>query len=414
MTGAAPAIRTEGLGKRYRVGGRTRHLRSLRDVLGDVIANPFGVLHPRRGKYDSWVLRDLTVSISAGEVVGIIGRNGAGKTTLLKLLARITEPSAGWAEIRGRTGALLEVGTGFHLDLTGRENVYLSGAILGLRHAEIRRRFDAIVAFAEVEAYLDTPVKHYSSGMHMRLAFAVAAHLDPEILIVDEVLAVGDAAFQRKCLRRMGEVSSEGRTVLFVSHNMVAIQSLCSRVLWIDQGRLAADGAPRTVVGAYLEQLSVPVLEERWEDPASAPGAASVRLARVAVAAPAAFPPGPLTVRTPLRLEIEFWNTLRGAPLTFCIRLDNREGICAFSSFSPPREYPIARCRVTCVVPGDLLNDGTYRVTISALRDASVTLFRREDALTFEVHDVEREAAWFGAWDGVVRPRLSWVTEPAE
>ncbi|HVA84569.1 MAG TPA: ABC transporter ATP-binding protein, partial [Candidatus Binataceae bacterium] len=204
------------------------------------------------GERHVWALRDVSFDVMPGEVLGLIGRNGAGKSTLLKLLSRITEPSAGRAEIYGRVGSLLEVGTGFHAELTGRENIYLSGAILGMRRAEIQRKFDEIVAFAEVEKFVDTPVKHYSSGMHVRLGFAVAAHLEPEILLVDEVLAVGDAAFQKKCLGKMGDVARAGRTIIFVSHNMAAIESLCSSCLLIGAGRLEAEGEPAQIVMRYM------------------------------------------------------------------------------------------------------------------------------------------------------------------
>lgn len=241
------AIRVENLGKRYRLGARERY-KALRDVL----ANPFRRTPPAE---TIWALRNVSFEIKAGEVVGIIGRNGAGKSTLLKILAQITEPTEGWAEIRGRVGSLLEVGTGFHPELTGRENIYLNGAILGMRKTEIDRKFDEIVAFAEVEKFIDTPVKHYSSGMQMRLAFAVAAHLEPEILLVDEVLAVGDASFQKKCLGKMEVVAKQGRTVLFVSHNMGAVSGLCRRALLLERGNVAVEGATASVIETYLRQL---------------------------------------------------------------------------------------------------------------------------------------------------------------
>ena len=270
-----PVIRVENLGKRYRLG-QLEPYRTLRDKIsravrapsrsaspvqsGNVSSGP----NPESGRY-VWALRNVSLKINAGEVVGFIGRNGAGKTTLLKILSRITEPTEGRAEIRGRVGSLLEVGTGFHPELTGRENVYLNGAVLGMRKTEIDRKFDEIVAFAELERFMETPVKRYSSGMYVRLAFAVAAHLEPEILLVDEVLAVGDASFQEKCLGKMNEVAREGRTVLFVSHNMVAIQNLCQRCLLLDQGGLVASGDTTHVISKYLEgiqtRLGVPVSE---------------------------------------------------------------------------------------------------------------------------------------------------------
>jgi len=249
-----PVIHVEGLGKRYRVGERERYL-ALRDVLTRALKAPFG-RRARSVPDDLWALRDVSFDVKQGEVVGLIGRNGAGKTTLLKILARITRPTTGFADIRGRVGSLLEVGTGFHPELTGRENVYLSGAILGMSKREMGRKFDVIVAFAGVERFIDTPLKHYSSGMQTRLAFAVAAHLEPEILLVDEVLAVGDLQFQKKCLGKMQEVSDTGRTIVFVSHQMNQIRRLCRRVLWVDGGRIRESGATAPVIGKYESAMA--------------------------------------------------------------------------------------------------------------------------------------------------------------
>jgi lipopolysaccharide transport system ATP-binding protein len=245
-------IHVEGLGKRYRVGERERYF-ALRDVISRALRAPFQRNAAPASVDYLWALRDTSLDVKQGEVVGLVGRNGAGKTTLLKLLSRITRPTAGFAEIHGRVGSLLEVGTGFHPELTGRENVYLSGAILGMKKAEIVKKFDEIVAFAEVERFLDTPLKHYSTGMQMRLAFAVAAHLEPEILLVDEVLAVGDIEFQKKCLGKMQGISKSGRTIVFVSHQMNQIRRLCQRVIWIDAGQLRLDGSTSSVVSAYEE-----------------------------------------------------------------------------------------------------------------------------------------------------------------
>ena len=257
-------IRINDLGKQYRIGGQPNEFRTLRDSLTDAFAAPFrrarglfrGQAYGAADMHETiWALKDVSLEIKRGEVVGIIGRNGAGKTTLLKILSRITEPTEGYAEIRGRVGSLLEVGTGFHPELTGRENIYLNGAILGMKKAEIERKFDEIVEFAEIEKFIDTPVKHYSSGMYVRLAFAVAAHLEPEILLVDEVLAVGDAAFQKKCIGKMGDVARENRTVLFISHNMAAVTSLCSKSLLLDGGRLVEMGETTEVVHSYQSTL---------------------------------------------------------------------------------------------------------------------------------------------------------------
>ncbi|HDZ22368.1 hypothetical protein LCGC14_0204170 [marine sediment metagenome] len=244
-----PMIRVEGLGKRYRIGHKRPTADGLRHVIADAVTRPF---RRRIELEDLWALRDVTFDVAEGEVLGVIGRNGAGKSTLLKVLSRITPPTEGVARLRGRVGSLLEVGTGFHPELTGRENVYLNGAILGMRRREIAVRFDEIVAFAEIEKFLDMPVKRYSSGMYVRLAFAIAAHLQPEILLVDEVLAVGDVRFQKKCLGKMGEVARGGRTVLFVSHNMSAVRLLCDRAVWLEGGRAAHLGEAGATVDAYL------------------------------------------------------------------------------------------------------------------------------------------------------------------
>jgi lipopolysaccharide transport system ATP-binding protein len=253
------AIRVHGLGKRYQIGADRRPYRTLRETITDTVMGPLRRLRaglsadpPADGERAFWALKDVSFEVNRGEVVGIIGRNGAGKSTLLKILSRITEPTEGEVEIAGRVRSLLEVGTGFHPELTGRDNVYLNGAILGMKRTEIDRKFDEIVAFSEIAKFLDTPVKYYSSGMYTRLAFAVAAHLEPEILIVDEVLAVGDLAFQKRCLGKMGDVANEGRTVLFVSHNMAAVNRLCSRGIWLHEGRVQRSGTMTQVVAGYL------------------------------------------------------------------------------------------------------------------------------------------------------------------
>jgi lipopolysaccharide transport system ATP-binding protein len=251
--------RVENLGKQFRIGGPQARYKTLRETLSGVATAPLRRIRSiGRGRYSGgsdnifWALRDVSFEVQTGQVIGIIGRNGAGKSTLLKILSRITEPTEGYAELRGRVGTLLEVGTGFHPELTGRENIYLNGAILGMRRVETDRKFDEIVAFAEVERFIDTPVKHYSSGMYLRLAFAVAAHLDPEILVIDEVLAVGDTQFQKKCLGKMEEVAKQGRTVLFVSHNMQAVRQMCERVILLQQGQISYSGGPAQAIAQYF------------------------------------------------------------------------------------------------------------------------------------------------------------------
>jgi homopolymeric O-antigen transport system ATP-binding protein len=251
-----PIIQARNLGKQYRVGNANP---SLRAAIVKTFKSPFKRNGSGNGNAQTdllWALRDVSFEVQPGEVVGLVGRNGAGKSTLLKILSRIIKPTTGEVDVYGRVGSLLEIGTGFHPDLTGRENVYLNGAIIGMKRAEIKRKFDEIVAFAEVERFLDTPVRYYSSGMYLRLAFAVAGHFEPEILMLDEVLAVGDAAFQRKCLNKMKQISSEGRTVLFVSHNLSSIQELCSRALLVEAGQLIEDGSTYDVSVKYLNMVS--------------------------------------------------------------------------------------------------------------------------------------------------------------
>lgn len=348
----------------------------------------------------------VNFEVSRGEILGIVGRNGAGKSTLLKVLSRITAPTAGRARLRGRVASLLEVGTGFHPEFTGRENIFLNGAILGMTKAEIRRKLDEIVAFGEVEAFLDTPVKRYSSGMYVRLAFAVAAHLEPEILIVDEVLAVGDAGFQKKCLGKMGQVGREGRTVLFVSHNMTALQSLCERAIWLDSGRVRADGPAVEIVADYLSQSAPQAVEQCWEEPASAPGNDKVRMRLARVVAGG----GDFSVASPLRLEFEFWNLVPAANLNFSLHLATLEGVRILNTASSPIGCGDGLVRGVCHIPGDFLNDDVYRVSLMVVEDTSVPIYRHDDILVFGLHDIERSGNWFGKWPGIIRPHFRWET----
>jgi lipopolysaccharide transport system ATP-binding protein len=413
----AAAIRCEGLGKRYRIGERAPY-RTLRDAIANAVS---GAARWRAAAATPppatiWALRNVSFEVSPGEVVGVIGRNGAGKSTLLKILSRITRPTEGRARIRGRVDALLEVGTGFHPELTGRENIFLNGAILGMTREQIRRRFDAIAAFAEVERFLDTPVKRYSSGMYMRLAFAVAAHLEPDILIIDEVLAVGDAAFQKKCLGKIDEVARGGRTALFVSHNMVAVQSLCERAIWLDEGRIMAAGPTGEVVRRYLQSSSAAVREQTWEDSRTAPGNEKVRLHRVAATVDEGGVGDTITVRTPIALEFEFWNLEPGACLGVGAHLYDEDGVMVFESSGPgERPLPVGRYRSVCRIPGDLLNDGKHSVVVNVIEDESRLVYRLDHALVFDVHDVaDLRGSWFGRWMGVVRPNLQWTIELVE
>lgn len=419
------AIRVRELGKQYQIGGARTRYRTFRETLTEALAAPIkraaralggrGIGSGSEAEH-IWALRDVSFEVRRGEVVGVVGRNGAGKSTLLKVLSRITEPTEGRAVVLGRVGSLLEVGTGFHPELTGRENVYLNGAILGMRRAEINRKLVEIVRFAEVEKFLDTPIKHYSSGMYLRLAFAVAAHLEPEILLIDEVLAVGDAAFQKKCLGKIGTVAREGRTVLFVSHNMTALRGLCQRGLWIEDGRISADGDIETVVASYLHTMDTSCTERSWPDPDEAPGNHHIRVRRVQVRAESSDNPQ-LSVSASFVIEVTFWNLHPGARLNLSLLVHNQEGICAFSSITDTdpnwhgAEFPAGLFRSACQVPEWLLNAGFYRASVLFVKDSGHILFRYDDALTFEIWDTpEGRAGWMGAWPGVVRPRLRWTT----
>ena len=420
-------ITVDNLSKQYQIGVRQRAAyETLRDAIAQATRSPLRVLRrsqPADGNQFFWALKDLTFKVAPGETVGVIGNNGAGKSTLLKILSRITEPTTGRVELYGRVGSLLEVGTGFHAELTGRENVFLNGAILGMRRAEIARKFDEIVAFSEVERFIDTPVKFYSSGMYMRLAFSVAAHLEPEILIVDEVLAVGDANFQKKCLNRMGQVAQEGSTVLFVSHNLTAVQSLCRRAIWLKAGKVEDDGEPQRVVARYLQTTISTANERVWEDRETAPGNDKVKLHRARVRRLDHNELDPITVRTPLVIEIDFWNLAAGACLNLSLVLYNEEGVALFNT-GPTNEnepiwhgkqFPEGLFRSSCVIPADLLNDGTHRVQLYVVQDQSTNLFRLDDILVFEVLEApERRAGWFGKVVGAVRPLLEWKTELVE
>jgi lipopolysaccharide transport system ATP-binding protein len=410
-----PVITVEKLSKQYRIDAPRVSPTGAAGAAG-----PLGRLarrlRPAKTTEILWALRDVNLQIGSGEVVGFIGLNGAGKSTLLKILSRITEPTEGRATILGRVGTLLEVGTGFHPELTGRENIYLSGAILGMKRVEIAGKFDEIVAFSEVERFLDTPVKRYSSGMYVRLAFAVAAHLEPEILLVDEVLAVGDMVFQRKCLGAMSDVARKGRTVLFVSHNMIAVQNLCKRVIWLDKGRLMQDGPSADVVGHYLSASFTPRTEQVWNTPQDAPGNDKVRLRRVAVRAHSADTL--ISASRPVDVEVEYWNLVPDARLHVSLQLINEQQIVAFATSSNETDpvtrdqpLPVGLLRSVCRIPGHLLNTGAHRVLLGILLNGQKILLRIDDALTFDVVETEtRAGAWYGREAGAVRPRLPWRT----
>jgi lipopolysaccharide transport system ATP-binding protein len=408
-------IEVEGIGKLYQLGARERY-ETLRDKITRAVTAPFRIGRGRKDDVESsgnffWALRNVSFDVHDGDVVGIIGRNGAGKSTLLKVLSRITQPTVGRARVRGRIASLLEVGTGFHPELTGRENIFLNGAILGMKRAEIRGKFDEIVEFAEITRFIDTPVKRYSSGMYMRLAFAVAAHLEPEILVIDEVLAVGDAAFQKKCLGKMRDVARTGRTVLFVSHNMTAMRNLCNRVVWLKNGEVNEIGEGGAVIANYLKSATATVSRQVWHMPETAPGNDHVRLHMVSAEA-ADDPGGDVTVATPVRLEVYYWNKKPGVTLNVAVEVYNIEEVCLFSSFNIPEEMPAGLIRATCEIPSNLLNDSVYQFRILIVRDANTIVFKHE-GVTLEVHDIERTVPYYGKWTGALRPQLSWTSEMA-
>jgi lipopolysaccharide transport system ATP-binding protein len=420
------AIHVQHLSKQYRIGKLLNGYSTLRETLTETLSLPLrwagDLLNGRTGKDGNpqdviLALNDVSFRVKPGEVVGIIGRNGAGKSTLLKILSQITEPSDGIAEIEGRVASLLEVGTGFHPELTGRENLYLNGAILGMTAAEIERKFHEIVAFAGVEKFIDTPVKHYSSGMCVRLAFAVAAHLEPEIMIIDEVLAVGDAVFQKKCLWKMEGVAKQGRTVLFVSHNMLAVQSLCHRVIWLHDGRIVQDGRPAEVISQYLKMSASALTEQVWTDMRTAPGNEKVRLRKIVAQGLDPSEPQQIAMEKPFTIQIEFWNRCPSAVLHVTLHLYTEQGVLAFSTGSgqcaalEDSHLPAGLFRSVCQVPANLLNSGVHRVVLLIVENRSTVIYRHEDALSFEVLEVgKRQLGWQGREPGVVRPFLEWTT----
>jgi len=425
-----PIIRAEALTKQYRVGERGSSFATLRDLIAEASIAPYRRLRRAAGNGNRseqyvWALRDVSFEVRPGEVVGIIGKNGAGKSTLLKVLSRITEPTSGIVQLYGRVASLLEVGTGFHPELTGRENIMMNGAILGMQRSEINRKFDEIVAFAEIERFIDTPIKWYSSGMYMRLAFAVAAHLEPEILIVDEVLAVGDISFQKKCLNKMESVSRGGRTVLFVSHNMQAILRLCPRAMILDEGRVKLDGPAHEVTSFYLGDNSATPAAREWPKPEEAPGDATVRLRGARVKDSSGHISGVIDVRDPVTVEIEYDVLQPGRRLSGGIICYNEEGVCLFSAadLSPQSIYSqdvnFTGRRVTaCKIPDNLMPEGKFMISVGiyAILDAKAHI-RTDEILAFRVVDtVEGDSArgvYTGPVMGVMRPRLEWETWPA-
>ncbi len=424
-----PIIKVEGISKQYQIGSREAAYSTVREALTTSVRSSLAALrgqarNDRSGTETIWALSDVSFNVEPGEVVGIIGRNGAGKSTLLKILSRITEPTAGKIEVYGRIGSLLEVGTGFHPELTGRENIYLNGSILGMARAEVDAKFDDIVAFAEIEKFLDTPVKRYSSGMYVRLAFAVAAHMQPEILIIDEVLAVGDAGFQKKCLDKMEAEGKSGRAVLFVSHNMPAITRLCTRAILLDEGRLIADGPVHKIVSTYLRAGMGTTAAREWQDIKHCPGNEIVRLRAVRVRTEDGGISESVDIRCPVGIEMEFEVLRSGHILTPNYHFFNDEGVCAFLAGDQDPKWrqtprPAGRYISTAWIPGNLLAEGSLIVgaAVSTMNPVQTHFFEREAVAFHVVDSLDGDSArgeYAGHFPGVVRPMLRWTTQFTE
>ncbi len=429
------AVKVDNVSKVYRIGVESTRDDSMTKGLANFIRSPLSNYRKYRSLYSFsdhemsneysgedilWALRDVSFNVRPGEVVGIIGVNGAGKSTLLKVISRITPPTAGHITIRGRVSSLLEVGTGFHPELTGRENVYLNGTILGMRKVEVDSKFDEIVDFSGVEKFLDTPVKRYSSGMRVRLAFAVAAHLEPEILIVDEVLAVGDAAFQKKCLNKMEDVGKEGRTVLFVSHNMAAVTRLCQRGILLSAGKVIDDGDAHGIVTSYLTSGLGTSAAREWPDINDTPGDDSVRLRGVRIVNTDGDVSEGFDIRKPIGLQVEFEVLNSESPLMPYFRLANDEGVVIFSTIDQDfRTHVEPRAPGSYVstawIPGNFLAEGTVYVTVAMRTEArSYKPFILADVIAFNVIDTmeggSARGEWAGGLNGAVRPKLEWTT----
>ena len=409
-------IKVENIGKQYRLGqvgtGTLSHdlnrfwhrMRGKDDPYLKV-----GEMNDRSVKGNSdwvWALKDINFEVQQGEVLGIIGKNGAGKSTLLKILSQVTSPTVGEIKIKGRIAALLEVGTGFHPELTGRENIFLNGAILGMTKAEIRSKLDEIIAFSGVEKYLDTPVKRYSSGMVVRLGFAVAAHLEPEILIVDEVLAVGDAEFQKKCLGKMKAVSGEGRTVLFVSHNMTAVKSLCKSALFLKNGTIAEIGDTKTIIDNYLLNYTKQNLKLSWENEKEMPQNNFQKVKRFEIINNSN---SDITVNSELTLEFEFENLIEGKT-NLSLHVYNLEELCIFATASPVELLKTGKAIFSCHLPARFFNDSCYLFTMMIVRNegGEGTMVVKEN-LNVEFFEERENSAWHGKWPGVVRPHFNWT-----
>ncbi len=414
------AIHVEGLGKLYRIGGdKQQRYRTLRDSISDAVKWPVRLLRGdlNRRAETIWALKDVSFDLKEGHVLGVIGRNGAGKSTLLKILSRVTEPTTGLAEVRGRVGSLLEVGTGFHPELSGRENIFLNGAVLGMARKEINRKFDEIVDFAGVEKFIDTPVKRYSSGMYLRLAFSVAAHLEPEILVVDEVLAVGDAEFQRKCLGKMSDVAEAGRTVLFVSHNMSAIMRLTEQAIVLDKGQVVYNAPTREAVDYYMASGFSQSGERTWEADEVPDSAAPFRPIALRVRDPRGKVADTVQSREPLDVELEYQIDKDITGLRVGIYLLTIQGEVVFTSFDTDNSEQFERYGVRKAghyisrtqIPANLLNEGQYVLGLNASAYRVKRYFQDERALAFNVDAMGAPGMqWPEPRQGPIRPQLDW------
>jgi lipopolysaccharide transport system ATP-binding protein len=352
-----------------------------------------------------WALKDVSFQLKNGEALGIVGSNGSGKSTLLKIVSRITAPTRGHVYGKGTVSSILEIGTGFHPELSGRENIFMSGYALGMTKQEIKKKFDEIVAFSGIEKFIDTPVKRYSSGMYVRLAFSVAAHLEPDILIIDEVLAVGDVEFQKKCMGKMQDVSREkGRTILFVSHNMTAINNLCSKAIWLEKGIVQKTGAAKEVVKSYLEKFAKPNAPKEWSEPSAAPGNNLIRLKKTTVEATGqSF----ISVTTPIKISCEFWCFAEGFSINVNVRLNGEQGECVFNLGSSSVQAQHSVMQLDVVIPPRLLNNQTYSVSLTIVKNHSEPLFEFSNCLSIDVQDERQNMNYFGAWPGVIRPEIN-------
>jgi lipopolysaccharide transport system ATP-binding protein len=396
----------ENVSKKYQLHQKGNSNDDLRDTLTRWTRNVFKPSTSKNKIEEFWALKNINLEVKQGDRLGLVGANGAGKSTLLKVLSQITEPTNGIVRVKGRMASLLEVGTGFHPELTGRENIFLNGAILGMHKAEILKHFEAIVDFAGIEKFIDTPVKRYSSGMYVRLGFAIAAHLEPEILVVDEVLAVGDADFQKKSIGKMRDVSNSGRTLIFVSHNLTAVQGLCDKGAYLRNGELIKYGKIDTVVNEYVKTVSKFQLKQNWPTAEEGPGNENVRIKSISLLSNDTIVQNSFDTRTPLKMTFEYWNLIENAELNVSLFLYSMTGECVFNIGDDAKFYQKGVVSSECLIPGDFLNDGSYYISIMIVKDRIAPVYFFEDALAFDIIDYREGTDWYGKWPGAVRPKM--------